>query len=46
MLFRSLLVTGDPNPLMQLIAAHPVDEITIERASLEDIFMTYYEAGA
>ena len=41
-----LLVTGDPNPLMQLIAAHPVDEITIERASLEDIFMTYYEAGA
>jgi ABC-2 type transport system ATP-binding protein len=41
-----LLATGDPNPLLQFVAMHGVDDITIERASLEDIFMTYYEAGA
>lgn len=38
-----LLATGDPNPLLQFLAAYTVDDITIERASLEDIFMTYYE---
>lgn len=41
-----LLQTGDPNPLLQFLAVHHVADITIERASLEDIFMTYYEAGA
>ncbi|MCC6703567.1 MAG: ABC transporter ATP-binding protein [Thermomicrobiales bacterium] len=41
-----LLATGDPNPLLKFVANHPVDEILITRASLEDIFMTYYEGGA
>jgi ABC-2 type transport system ATP-binding protein len=40
-----LLATGDPNPFLRFIATHSIDDITIERASLEDIFMTYYEAA-
>jgi ABC-2 type transport system ATP-binding protein len=40
-----LLATGDPNPLLRFVAGHAIDDITIERASLEDIFMTFYEAG-
>jgi ABC-2 type transport system ATP-binding protein len=38
-----LLATGDMNPLLQFLAHNPVEDISIVRASLEDIFMTYYE---
>lgn len=38
-----LLVSGDPNQLLRFLADHPVADIAITRASLEDIFMTYYE---
>jgi ABC-2 type transport system ATP-binding protein len=38
-----LLLVGDPNPLVQYLALHPVADLTISRASLEDIFMAYYE---
>ena len=38
-----LLLVGDPNPLLQWFALNPVADVTISRASLEDIFMAYYE---
>jgi ABC-2 type transport system ATP-binding protein len=38
-----LMLVGDPNPLVQYLALHPVADLTINRASLEDIFMAYYE---
>ena len=41
-----LFATGDLNPLLRFLADHPVHEIQIARASLEEIFMTYYETGS
>jgi ABC-2 type transport system ATP-binding protein len=34
---------GDINTVLQQIGTHPVDDITIEEPTLEEIFMHYYE---
>ncbi len=41
-----LILKGDPNPLVQYLALHPVVDLTINRASLEEIFMAYYEPAS
>jgi ABC-2 type transport system ATP-binding protein len=41
-----LLLVGDPNPLLRFLSLNPVADLTISRASLEDIFMAYYEPSA
>ena len=41
-----LMLKGDPNPLVQYLALHPVVDLTINRASLEEIFMAYYEPAS
>jgi len=38
-----LLATGDLNPMLKFIALQEIEDISISRASLEDIFMTFYE---
>ncbi len=35
---------GDPDAALKAIAAHPVAEIEISHPTLEEIFLTYYEA--
>jgi ABC-2 type transport system ATP-binding protein len=37
--------SGDPAPLLAALAALPVEEVTIERASLEDAFRELYSDG-
>ena len=37
-----LHVTGDMDSLIKTLAVYPVSELEIERASLEEIFLTYY----
>lgn len=37
-----LHVTGDMDNLIKTLAVYPVSELEIERASLEEIFLTYY----
>ena len=38
-------LSGDPAPLLAALAALPVEEVTIERASLEDAFRELYSDG-
>ena len=38
-----LLYSGDMNALLQAISRHPIERLTIEEPSLEEIFMHYYE---
>lgn len=38
-----LHVTGEMDGLIKTLAAYPVSELEIERASLEEIFLTYYD---
>ena len=38
----SLWVKGDVNPVLQLLARHPVDNFVFEETMLEDIFLEYY----
>ena len=37
-----LILKGELNPLLQLLAQHPVKDLVIEPADLEDIFLSYY----
>jgi ABC-2 type transport system ATP-binding protein len=41
-----LMVRGDPNPLIDRIAALDVHEISIATPEIEDIFLRYYDASA
>jgi ABC-2 type transport system ATP-binding protein len=41
-----LMVRGDPNPLIDRIAALDVHEISITTPEIEDIFLRYYDASA
>lgn len=43
-----LLITvgGDLNPIMHALAKHKVTDVEITHASLEDVFMKFYERGA
>lgn len=41
-----LLLVGDPTLLLELLGRCGVDDITINRASLEEIFIAYYEPVA
>ena len=38
-------LSGDPAPLLEALGALPVEEVTIERASLEDAFRELYSDG-
>ena len=38
-------LSGDPAPLLAALAALPVEDVTIERASLEDAFRELYSDG-
>ena len=38
-------VDGEVNGLIKALAAFPVIDLDIERPSLEEIFLAYYEAG-
>ena len=40
-----LMVRGDPNPLLQRIAALDVHEISITTPEIEDIFLRYYDGS-
>jgi ABC-2 type transport system ATP-binding protein len=39
-----LQVTGEMDGLIKALAAYPVSDFETERPSLEEIFLTYYEA--
>jgi ABC-2 type transport system ATP-binding protein len=41
----TLQVSGDMDHLIKALASFPVSDFDIERPSLEEIFLTYYEAG-
>jgi hypothetical protein len=41
-----LVVEGDVNPLLALLARHPVSEVLIAPPRLEDVFMSFYDTGA
>lgn len=38
-------VTGDLDPVVQLLAQYNVQDLNIEHASLEDVFIQYYKKG-
>ncbi len=42
----SLVVEGDVNPLLALLAAHQVVDLSIAPPRLEDVFMAFYDTGA
>ena len=42
----TLWVRGDVNPLLQVLAANPVEDLVFPEPQLEDIFLGYYEGGA
>jgi ABC-2 type transport system ATP-binding protein len=44
---KGLLITvsGDLNPILQALAKHKVIDLEITHASLEDVFMKFYERG-
>ena len=37
-----LVIEGDVNPLLALLARHPVSEVSIAPPRLEDVFMSFY----
>jgi ABC-2 type transport system ATP-binding protein len=39
-----LQVEGDLDGLIKALAAYPVSDVEIERPSLEEVFLAYYEA--
>ena len=41
----TLQVDGEVDGLIKALAAFPVIDLDIERPSLEEIFLAYYEAG-
>jgi ABC-2 type transport system ATP-binding protein len=40
------VVEGDPNPLIGLLARHPVSHVVMPEPELEQAFLRYYEDGA
>lgn len=42
----SLEFTGNVDPLLSLLAMQPVTDLTIERASLEELFRSFYEGSS
>jgi hypothetical protein len=40
-----LTVEGDINPLIDALAMHEVEDLTIIPPSLDDVFMTFYESA-
>lgn len=40
----TLLYSGEINPLLATLARHPIEKLSIEEPSLEEVFMHYYEA--
>ncbi len=45
-MLRASVMGGDMNALLTALAAHPVLDLQITRASLEDVFMEFYRDGA
>ena len=45
-LHATLQVSGDMDNLIKALASFPVSDFDIERPSLEEIFLTYYEAAS
>jgi len=41
-----LVIEGDVNPLLSLLARHPVSEVSIAPPRLEDVFMSFYDTGS
>ncbi len=41
----SFTLHGDVNEAMQIVTAHPMESLDVERPSLEEIFLTYYGAS-
>jgi ABC-2 type transport system ATP-binding protein len=39
-----LAVQGSPDPVLKWLARYPIEDVTIEKPSLETLFMRYYEA--
>jgi ABC-2 type transport system ATP-binding protein len=42
----SFTLAGDINPLLSLLAKHQLQDVTIQEADLESIFMQYYQEGS
>src|SRR5215204_4148197 len=40
-----LVIEGEVNPLLSLLAQHPVSEVSIAPPRLEDVFMSFYDTG-
>lgn len=40
-----ITVSGDINPVMQVLASHKIIDMRVEHASLEDVFMKFYEGS-
>jgi len=42
----SLRIEGDLEPLVKALGAYPVSDLEIDRPSLEEVFLAFYEAGS